>query len=197
MTKPSGWQRSGKRHEQTLDETYSDLYPSCCLSEIPSYASLCVIMSVKIKNLIKFRIFPECSCIANLETAHPYQNGASQWAGLSLIQELHTCQGSAEKHTFRRFWTDSTQEEPSRPQVIFTLWWGSIFRRRGGIMLTASCRLMLPCKDQRCFTVTSRLLMLNYDLAQLTRVQETSAFDSQIQSRWWGTGGTSLAGEIF
>lgn len=30
----------------------------------------------------------------------------------------------------------------------FTLWWDSIFIRRGGIMLTASCRLMLPCKDK-------------------------------------------------
>lgn len=32
----------------------------------------------------------------------------------------------------------------------FTLWWGSIFRRRGGIMLTASCRLMFPCKAKIC-----------------------------------------------
>lgn len=31
----------------------------------------------------------------------------------------------------------------------FTLWWGSIFRSIGGIMLTASCRLMLPCEDKQ------------------------------------------------
>lgn len=29
------------------------------------------------------------------------------------------------------------------------MWWGSIFRSRGGIMLTASCRLMLPCEDKQ------------------------------------------------
>lgn len=38
-----------------------------------------------------------------------------------------------------------------------TLWCDSIFRRRGGIILTASCRLMLPCNDKQ--TNDARILI--------------------------------------
>lgn len=136
----------------------------CCVTD----TTLCF-------SLTKFFYFtamvkPTFECVSNLEMARPYQHEASQWAGRSLTPELHTCPRSANKHTFlklkqavikskergeRKIITRKYIKHWQRKGSAFTLWWGSIFRRRGGIILTASCRLMLPCNDKHKNVVVS------------------------------------------
>lgn len=80
-------------------------------------------------------------------------------------------------------------------QCVPTLWWGSIFRRRGGIMLTASCRLMFPCKH---LTHWKRPLFKPWICcSKFSSVIFSSRFlfDLQTQSRWPGTDGISPGGE--
>lgn len=75
---------------------------------------------------------------------------------------------------------------------LVTLWCGSIFIRRGGTMLTASWRLMLPWK-WIMYSYRSNRSKLSF-----WRSNERLFINSLVSptpSRWQGTGGTSPAAE--
>lgn len=66
-----------------------------------------------------------------------------------FIWFMHTPLTSTEGKFAHEFKTEKKFNCIKNNKTAFTLWWGSIFRSRGGIMLTASCRLMLPCEDKQ------------------------------------------------
>lgn len=68
------------------------------------------------------------------------------WVGLQVERE-HTLPGMTVDDPACRYSMIWAVFDPGAAHISRILWWGSIFMRRGGIILTASCLLMLPWKQ--------------------------------------------------